>query len=215
MDKIKQSAVASNWVFVVEVMGGYCGYLALLGAIATGAERVYLHEDDVRLRDLQRDVDELQAGFAAGKRLGLMLRNENASAHYTTDFLRSVFAAESGDLDYDVYGAVLGHLQQGGDPQPFDRIMAARMAAKAVEYIDLHAGQRKGPAPALCLGHVAGEMRMTPLDEVMRMADRELKRPREQWWLRLRPLSRMMAHEERVSDLTSTPLQENVRLPTP
>lgn len=215
VDKIKQSAVASNWVFVVEVMGGYCGYLALLGAIATGAERVYLHEDDVRLHDLQKDVDELQAGFAAGKRLGLMLRNENASAHYTTDFLRSVFAAESGDLDYDVYGAVLGHLQQGGDPQPFDRIMAAHMAAKAVEYIDLQTGERKGPAPALCLGHVAGEMRMTSLDEVMRMADRELKRPREQWWLRLRPLSRMMAHEERVSDLTSTPLQENVRLPTP
>jgi hypothetical protein len=89
------------------------------------------------------------------------------------------------------------------------------MAAKAVEYIDLHAGQRKGPAPALCLGHVAGEMRMTPLDEVMRMADRELKRPREQWWLRLRPLSRMMAHEVRVEDAAPAPSEDAVELRAP
>ena len=47
VDKIKQSAVASNRVFVVEVMGRYCGYLALMSALATGAERVYLHEEGV------------------------------------------------------------------------------------------------------------------------------------------------------------------------
>jgi 6-phosphofructokinase 1 len=47
VDKIKQSAVASRRVFVVEVMGRYCGYLALMSGLATGAERVYLHEEGV------------------------------------------------------------------------------------------------------------------------------------------------------------------------
>ncbi|MCK6540864.1 MAG: 6-phosphofructokinase, partial [Anaerolineales bacterium] len=74
VDKIKQSAVATRRCFVVEVMGHYCGYLALMGGIATGAERVYLHEEGVKLHDLQVDVEKLLRGFRSGKRLGLMIR---------------------------------------------------------------------------------------------------------------------------------------------
>ena len=71
MDKIKQSAVASQRCFVVEVMGRYCGYLALMSGLATGAERVYLHEEGVTLADLQGDLQMLTSGFSHGKRLGL------------------------------------------------------------------------------------------------------------------------------------------------
>ena len=91
VDKIKQSAVATRRCFVVEVMGHYCGYLALMGGMATGAERVYLHEEGVRLRDLQVDVEKLLKGFNSGKRLGLMIRNEQANPVYTTDFICSLF----------------------------------------------------------------------------------------------------------------------------
>src|SRR5690606_32655388 len=63
VDKIKQSAVASNRTFVVEVMGRYCGYLALMSGLATGAERIYLHEEGVTLADLQHDVRRLVDGF--------------------------------------------------------------------------------------------------------------------------------------------------------
>jgi 6-phosphofructokinase 1 len=137
VDKIKQSAVASNRVFVVEVMGNYCGYLGLMGALSTGAERVYMHEEGIRLTDLQEDIDKLRESFAQGKRLGLMIRSERANERYTTDFLAAIFEEEGGDL-FDVRVSVLGHLQQGGDPQPFDRILASRMLAKVVEYIDEH-----------------------------------------------------------------------------
>jgi 6-phosphofructokinase 1 len=50
--------------------------------------------------------------------------------------------------------------------------------------------------PAFGIGNVSGELRMTPLDEVMRMADEEFERPREQWWMRLRPVARMMAQQQ-------------------
>src|SRR5581483_8764759 len=72
VDRIKQAAIAQRRCYIVEVMGRYCGYLALMSGLATGAERVYLHEEGVRLQDLQNDLDKLVTGFKHGKRLGLM-----------------------------------------------------------------------------------------------------------------------------------------------
>jgi 6-phosphofructokinase 1 len=192
VDKIKQSAVAASRVFVVEVMGRYCGYLALMSALATGAERAYLHEEGVRLKDLEQDIKMLRDGFTHGKRLGLMIRNEQANSLYTTQFLAALFEEEGGDL-FDVRISVLGHLQQGGDPQPFDRILAARMATRAVEFIEQSIEKGQGETAAAGLGQVAGELRVTPLDEIMRMSDEKLQRPKQQWWMRLRPVARMMA----------------------
>ena len=70
VDKIRQSAVATRRVFVVEVMGRDCGYLALLSGLATGAERVYLPEEGITLDDLTADLHALAEGFRSGKRLG-------------------------------------------------------------------------------------------------------------------------------------------------
>ena len=67
VDKIKTTAVASQRCFVVEVMGRRCGYLALLSGLATGAERVYMHEDGVTLADLQRDLASLRQDFQHGQ----------------------------------------------------------------------------------------------------------------------------------------------------
>jgi 6-phosphofructokinase 1 len=192
VDKIKQSAVASNRVFVVEVMGRYCGYLALMSALATGAERVYLHEEGIRLADLQQDLADLCEGFTYGKRLGLMVRNENANPLYTTQFLAALFEEEGGDL-FDVRISVLGHLQQGGDPHPFDRILATRMIDRAVKVIEEYCLHPDGDPPAVSIGQVRGEFRYTPLDEVMRKADERFQRPKQQWWMNLRPIARLMS----------------------
>ena len=91
VDKIKQSAVATRRCFVVEVMGHWCGYLALMSGLATGAERVYINEEGVTLKDLQRDVEKLSQGFKSGKRLGLMIRNEYANSIYNTTFMCALF----------------------------------------------------------------------------------------------------------------------------
>jgi len=77
-------------------MGRHCGYLALMAGIASGAERVYLNEEGVTIADLQKDVEDLIGGFSSGKRLGLMIRNEQASTCYTTQFMVSLFEEEGG-----------------------------------------------------------------------------------------------------------------------
>ena len=183
VDKIKQSAVASRRTFVVEVMGHYCGYLALMSALATGAERVYMHEEGVTLKDMVKDVNMLIEGFKQGKRVGLMIRSEHANDIYTTDFMRALFEEEGGDL-FDVRQAILGHLQQGGNPTPYDRILATRLASDCVDYLEEQIG--KGTADSSFIGLVGGEFKLTDMENLPRMVDIKFGRPKEQWWLNLR-----------------------------
>ena len=190
VDKIKQSAVASRRCFVVEVMGRYCGYLALMGGLATGAERVYLNEEGVRLADLQADVEYLVAGFKQGKRLGLMIRNEMANPCYTTPFMVSLFEQEGGDL-FEVRQAILGHLQQGGSPSPFDRIQATRLATRAIDALAKNAEQ--GSNAVVAIGLAEGQVRVLDLEDLPKMVDVSRQRPRDQWWMQLRPIARILA----------------------
>jgi 6-phosphofructokinase 1 len=190
VDKIKQSAVASRRCFVIEVMGRYCGYLALMAGIASGAERVYLNEEGVTIADLQKDVENLAAGFSSGKRLGLMIRNEEASACYTTQFMVSLFEEEGGDL-FDVRQAILGHLQQGGNPSPFDRILATRLAKRCVERLIDEA--EAGTDAALAIGLNDGTVEFCELEKLRRQVDSEHQRPKTQWWRDLQPIARVLA----------------------
>jgi 6-phosphofructokinase 1 len=190
VDKIKQSAVATRRCFVVEVMGHWCGYLALMGGLATGAERVYMNEEGVTLKDLQDDVALLSRGFEVGKRLGLMIRNEYANEIYTTGFMCSLFEEEGRDL-FDVRSAILGHLQQGGDPSPFDRIQATRLGRLCLEY--LIEACKKGDDPNAFIGLQSGEYRFHDMRDFPRLVNMEKQRPREQWWMGLQDIAKLLA----------------------
>jgi 6-phosphofructokinase 1 len=190
VDKIKQSAVAARRCFVVEVMGYSCGYLALMSGMATGAERVYINEEGVTLKDLSTDIDNLNRGFDAGKRLGLFIRSENANAIYTTNFICSLFEEEGRDV-FDVRPAVLGHLQQGGDPSPFDRIQASRLARLCLEY--LVAECNKGTNNNAFIGLQNGKISFHDMRDFERMVDTSSQRPKEQWWLQLKTIASLMA----------------------
>ncbi len=190
VDKIKQSAVASGRCFVVEVMGRHCGYLALMSGLATGAERVYLPEEGVSLADLEADLEALRAGFRRGKRLGLMIRSEYVDPVYTTSFIRALFEREGGDL-YDVRQSILGHIQQGGDPSPFDRIQATRLASRCVEYL-IEQAHTDTPGSAF-IGLQKGKVRFTDLADFGRLIEPDAHRPREQSWMSLRPIAEIMS----------------------
>ncbi len=190
VDQIKQSAVASRRCFVVETMGRFCGYLALLGGLATGAERVYIHEEGITLKDLQDDVDHLVTGFTEGKKLGLMIRNESAHPVYTTDFMVRLFEVEGKEL-FDVRQAILGHLQQGGNPSPFDRIQGTRLAVRSIDFL-LECLQAGDPQH-IYIGLEGGKLQFTPLEGYPKAADREFGRPKSQWWMDLRPIARVLA----------------------
>ena len=191
VDRIKQSAIAQRRCFVVEVMGRHCGYLALMGGLAAGAERVYLPEEGVTLRDLQTDLDQLVAGFKSGKRLGLMIRNENANPIYTSSFMAALFEEEGGGL-FDVRQTILGHVQQGGDPSPFDRIQATRLVARCIEFLVENVDTTDAPINAF-IGIEAGGIQFHNIEDMARMSDTVNQRPKKQWWLDLRPIAKVLA----------------------
>ncbi|SBT10079.1 6-phosphofructokinase type C [Candidatus Accumulibacter aalborgensis] len=190
LDRIKQSAMAANRCFVVETMGRYCGYLALMSGLAGGAERVYLHEEGVTLKDLQADVEQMAAAFRSGRRLNLTIRNERANPQYTTDFMCALFEEEGRGL-FDVRRAVLGHFQQGGNPSPYDRILATRLAAHCINF--LSAQLESGSAEGAFIGLVEGKVTFFPLSRMSEMVDWTYRRPKEQWWLELRSVVRAVA----------------------
>lgn len=185
VDKIKQSAVAERRCYIVEVMGRRCGYLALMSALATGAEHVYLHEEGVTLKSMKEDLDVLIQGFREGKRLGLVIRNEEANPTYNTGFISALFEEESGGV-FEVRQSILGHLQQGGDPSPFDRIQATKLARRCVHYLVEQAAEKQPEGSFM--GMVGGEEQFHSLEDLPRMVDQENRRPKKQWWLALRPI---------------------------
>ncbi len=189
VDKIKQSAVAAGRCFVVEVMGHDCGYLALMSGLASGAERVYLPEEGITLDDLRDDVRALVAGFERGKRLGLVIRGEHADAIYTTGFIHALYEKEGDEL-FDVRSSVLGHVQQGGDPSPFDRIQATRLATRCIEFLVEQAGTPDPASGFIGLAH--GQVRFADLATFPTMVRPDARRPTEQPWLSTRPVARIM-----------------------
>ena len=190
VDKIKQSAVATRRCFVVEVMGHWSGYLALMSGLATGAERVYIPEEGVTLRDMQVDVENLNRAFASGKRLGLILRAEYANAIYNTPFMCALFEEEGRDV-FDVRPAILGHLQQGGDPSPFDRIQATRLASLCLGYL-IEECNKAGDNCAF-IGLQKGHVHFHDMRDFERIIDAKYERPKEQWWLEMKGIAALLA----------------------
>lgn len=195
LDMIRQSASASKRCFVVETMGRRCGYLAYMSGLATGAERVYLQEEGITLSDLKRDTDAMITSFKEGRRLFLAIRNEQASELYTTDFLARLFAEEGKGL-YDVRQNVLGHIQQGGNPTPFDRLLATRLSYYALK--DVIEQLRSGRGEVRYVGLVGSKMGTEEIEEMDRVVDLELRRPKKQWWMNLRTVSAVVS--DRLSD---------------
>ncbi len=186
IDVLKRSASATHRVFVVETMGRKCGFLAAQSALSVGAEEVYLNEQPLTLDRLNRDVAEMVAGFRAGRKFHLAVRNEQASVGYTTEFLCQLFAEESQGL-YSVRPAVIGHLQQGGNPTAFDRAHAASLAAFGIDWLTgrILAGRHDWH-------YVTQEERRlysAPLARLADVYDIENRRPLEQWWTSLLPIA--------------------------
>jgi 6-phosphofructokinase 1 len=139
---------------------------------------------------MQVDVGNLKRAFDAGKRLGLILRAEYANKVYNTPFMCALFE-EEGQNVFDVRPAILGHLQQGGDPSPFDRIQATRLARLCLDYL-IEECNKDGENSAF-IGLQKGQINFHDMRDFERMIDSKHERPREQWWLELKTIANMMA----------------------
>lgn len=185
IDMVRMSASASKRAFVVETMGRTCGFLPLMGGIAGGAEKSYLPETGVSLQQLAEDIDALVDAFETGRTFYLAVMGEETSEHYTSDVIAKMFEAEGHGL-FSVRQAIVGHIQQGGVPSPFDRVNATRLAYHAIAWLDDQLQQGKTEYAAAESG-VDGIM--APARRVLEGMDWENQRPYEQWWWKLRSVA--------------------------
>ncbi|XP_056435064.1 ATP-dependent 6-phosphofructokinase, liver type isoform X1 [Gadus chalcogrammus] len=200
-DTIKQSASGTKRrVFVVETMGGYCGYLATCTGFAVGADAAYIFEDPFTIKDLKTNVEHLKEKMKKDVQRGLILRNEKANQHYTTEFIHQLYSAE-GQGVFDSRINVLGHLQQGGAPSPFDRNFATKLGVKAVQWLSdrMNENYRQGrvfansPETACVLGLNRKVVSFSPVTELKEVTDFKHRMPKNQWWFNLRPMLKMLA----------------------
>uniref|UniRef100_A0A8C0VH56 6-phosphofructokinase type A n=1 Tax=Cyanistes caeruleus TaxID=156563 RepID=A0A8C0VH56_CYACU len=211
-DLIKQSAAGTKRrVFIIETMGGFCGYLATMAGLAAGADAAYIFEEPFSSRDLQANVDHLTEKMKTTVKRGLVLRNERCNENYTTDFIYNLYS-EEGKGVFDCRKNVLGHMQQGGSPTPFDRNFGTKMGAKAVAWItgkikecSRHGRIFANTADSACLlGMRKRSLVFQPIAELRQQTDFEHRIPKEQWWLRLRPILKILAKYNTELDTSET-----------
>jgi 6-phosphofructokinase 1 len=202
IDKIKYTASSTHRAFVIEVMGDECGYLPLMSALASGAEQAYLPEDGITLEKLAADVADLRQGFRQGKSLGILIMGEHASRHYNTDVIRRVIEEEGQD-EFDVRAVILGHLQRGGVPTPFDRMQASRFAHHAVRHLLEQLAE--DDTSANCIGLIGRRIEITPLEKAMALLDESGGRPKEQWWRGLGKLVERLSNPPTPAGAVATP----------
>ncbi|XP_032898077.1 ATP-dependent 6-phosphofructokinase, platelet type isoform X1 [Amblyraja radiata] len=202
-DRIKQSASGTKRrVFIIETMGGYCGYLASMSGLSAGADISYIFEENFDIQELQANVRHLTAKMKTSVQRGLVLRNERCSENYTTDFIYQLYSEEGKGI-FDCRKNVLGHMQQGGSPSPFDRNFGTKIAAKAMQWISdkVNVYYRQGEGRVFANSHdsacLLGMRRRTlvfqPVSELRDITDFKHRIPKEQWWMDLRPMMKILA----------------------
>lgn len=203
-DKIKQSASGTKRrVFVVETMGGYCGYLATTTGIAVGADAAYVFEEPFSIKDLKTNVEHLKEKMKKDIQRGLVLRNEKCHQHYTTEFIYNLYSAEGKGI-FDCRVNVLGHLQQGGSPTPFDRNFGTKLGVKALQWLtdkmtgSYHQGRvfTNSAESACVLGLKKKALTFTPVQELKDQTDFEHRMPKVQWWMSHRLMLKMLAKHQ-------------------
>ncbi|PWK13874.1 6-phosphofructokinase [Tumebacillus permanentifrigoris] len=151
VDKIRDTATSHERTYVIEVMGRNAGDIALLAGVAVGAENVLVPEAKY---DIATIVEKLKRGAARGKKHSLILVAEGAGKGFA---IGEVIRELTG---WDTRVTVLGHIQRGGSPTAFDRMLASKMGAKAVDLL-LEGDQGK------MIGVLGGKITATDITEAL------------------------------------------------
>lgn len=155
IDRLKVTASSHHRAFLVEVMGRNCGYLALMAGIAGGAEVIVIPEVEISPEEI---ACEFRNGYERGKRHAIAVLAEGA--HYNGDGLLDYFRTYEKRLGFELRLTKLGHVQRGGAPGAFDRLLATRFGVAAVE--ELSAGRG-----GVMVGLLKDEVCATPFSEVI------------------------------------------------
>ncbi|MCF4101621.1 6-phosphofructokinase [Gillisia sp. M10.2A] len=130
IDKIRDTASSHNRLFFVEVMGRDAGFIALNSGIGAGAEEILIPEEDL---GLERLLDSLERSRRSGKTSSIVVVSEGDKIGKNVFELAEY--VKKNLPDYDAKVTVLGHIQRGGSPSCFDRVLASRLCVRAVELL--------------------------------------------------------------------------------
>lgn len=155
IDRLKITASSHQRAFLIEVMGRGCGYLALMAAIAGGAEYVIIPEIPTDPEDVAISI---ATAYRKGKQHAIVVVAEGAE--YNAAKLVEYFTQHQERLGFDLRATILGHVQRGGTPSAYDRILATRLGAGAVEAL------ARGETGVL-IGRVRNAVISTPYEEMM------------------------------------------------
>ena len=167
IDKIRDTASSHNRLFFVEVMGRDVGHIALNAGVGAGAEEILIPEENL---GLDRLLESLHKSKRSGKTSSIVVVAEGDKIGKNVFELKDY--VESTLDEYDVRVSVLGHMQRGGPPSCFDRVLASRMGVKAVE--SLLEGKTN-----YMVGLLNEQMQLTPMEQAVKgksKIDRELLR---------------------------------------
>nr|WP_297307199.1 6-phosphofructokinase [uncultured Flavobacterium sp.] len=156
VDKIRDTATSHKRLFFVEVMGRDAGHLALNSGIGAGAEEILIPEENIGLPKL---LDKLKRSKASGKSSCIVIVSEGGKIGKNVFELSDY--VEEHLPEYDVRVSVLGHMQRGGSPSCFDRVLASRLGVKAVEL--LLEGNSK-----VMVGLINDQVKTTPLEKAIK-----------------------------------------------
>jgi 6-phosphofructokinase 1 len=155
IDKIKDTASSHQRAFLIETMGRDTGYLALMGGIAGGAEMVLIPEVETTLEEVAQGLLD---AYVRGKAhcIAVVAEGYKPGTQAVADYL----CERQEELGFEVRVTVLGHIQRGGAPMAFDRILATRLGAAAAR--ELQEGNH---------GHIVGlignQIALTPLEDIL------------------------------------------------
>lgn len=155
IDRLKVTGSSHQRGFLIEVMGRNCGYLALMAAIAGGAETVVIPEVET---DPEETAHILMQAYEKGKSHAIVVVAEGAK--YNAVKLAEYFKKHEDRIGFALRVTVLGHVQRGGTPGASDRILASRLGAGATDCIE--AGEF-----GVLVGWVNGQIHTTPLKDVV------------------------------------------------
>ncbi|SDS07975.1 6-phosphofructokinase [Polaribacter sp. KT25b] len=156
IDKIRDTASSHNRLFFIEVMGRDVGHIALNVGIGAGAEEILIPEEDL---GLERLLESLNRSKQTGKSSSIVIVAEGDKTGKNVFELKDYVNEHL--PEYDVRVSVLGHMQRGGSPSCFDRVLASRMGVKAVESL------LKGKSN-LMVGLISDRITVTPLERAIK-----------------------------------------------
>ncbi|MBL8154137.1 MAG: 6-phosphofructokinase [Anaerolineae bacterium] len=156
IDRLKITASSHQRAFLLEVMGRDCGYIALMSGIAGGAEFMVIPEVEVKPETI---ANEIREAYRRGKKHAIIVVAEGAK--YNAEALIQYFKQHSEVVGFELRATILGHIQRGGMPGAFDRILATRLGAAAT------AALARGEHGVL-VGLNKGQITTTPLSEVVK-----------------------------------------------